>query len=160
MARWHDEIVPDWLLWLIAAGVFAVAETATLTFVLLMFAGGAAAAAVTAALGGPVLLQFVVAIVATLALLGAVRPIAKRHLTATGATVMGSDALIGMEAVVLNEVDARDGRVRLNGGEWSARSFDEGRSIAPGTVVRVVRINGATAVVLPEDPNVLDSDHA
>ncbi|MGI8679713.1 MAG: NfeD family protein [Jatrophihabitans sp.] len=148
--------MPDWLLWLIAAGVFAVAETATLTFVLLMFAGGAAAAAVTAALGGPVLLQFLVAIVATLALLGAVRPIAKRHLTSSGTAVMGSDALVGMEAIVLSEVDSRDGRVRLNGGEWSARSFDEEHVLAPGTIVRVVRISGATAVVLPEEPDVLN----
>lgn len=141
--------MPDWLIWLIAAGVFAAAETASLTFVLLMFAGGAAAGAVTAALGGPVLLQFIVAIAATLALLGGVRPIARQHLTATGVAVMGSDALVGMEAVVLATVDARDGRVRLNGGEWSARAYDQA-SIDPGTVVRVVRIDGATALVLPE----------
>lgn len=139
------------MLWLIAAGVFAAAETASVTFVLLMFAGGAAAASVTAALGGPVLLQFIVAIVSTLALLGVVRPIARRHLTATGAAVMGSDALVGMEAVVLRQVDARDGRVRLNGGEWSARAYDEEHVLAPGTAVRVVRISGATALVLPEE---------
>ncbi|MEO6886885.1 MAG: NfeD family protein, partial [Jatrophihabitantaceae bacterium] len=62
--------MPAWLIWLIASGVLAAAETATLTLVLVMFAGGAAAAAVTAAFGGPVFVQFLVAIVATLALLG------------------------------------------------------------------------------------------
>ncbi|MCW2495457.1 MAG: hypothetical protein JWQ77_1381 [Jatrophihabitans sp.] len=143
-------MVHDWLVWLIAAGVFAAAEATTLTLVLLMVGGGAAAAAVTAALGGPVLLQFVVAIVATLALLGVVRPVAQRHLRPGSGVLTGSDALVGRTAVVLSAVDARDGRVRLNGAEWSARSFDEARVLPVGREVRVVQINGATAVVLDE----------
>jgi membrane protein implicated in regulation of membrane protease activity len=145
--------VPDWLPWLIAAGAFAAAEAASLTFVLLMFAGGALAGSITAALGGPVLVQFVVAIVVTLALLGGVRPIATRHLTPSGSAVTGTDALVGQEAVVLDRVDARDGRIRLNGAEWSARSFDDTQVLPSGTVVRVMKISGATALVLPEDPD-------
>jgi membrane protein implicated in regulation of membrane protease activity len=144
--------MPDWLIWLIAAGVFAAAETASLTFVLIMFAGGAAAASITAALGGAPLLQFIVAIVGTLALLGVVRPVARRHLTAATGVLTGSDRLVGKEAIVLSQVDARDGRVRLDGGEWSARAFDEKQVLPAGTVVRVMKINGATAVVLHEDP--------
>lgn len=140
----------DWLLWLIAAGVFAAAEAATLTLVLLMVAGGAAAAAVTAALGGPVLLQFVVAVLATFALLGVVRPVARRHMLPGSGTVTGADALVGRTAVVLAAVDATDGRVRLNGAEWSARSLDERQVLPVGREVRVVQISGATAVVFDE----------
>ncbi len=142
--------MPDWLLWLIAAGVFAAAEAATLTLVLLMVAGGAAAAAVTAALGGPVLLQFVVAVLATFALLGVVRPVARRHMLPGSGTVTGADALVGRTAVVLAAVDATDGRVRLNGAEWSARSLDERQVLPVGREVRVVQISGATAVVFDE----------
>jgi membrane protein implicated in regulation of membrane protease activity len=142
--------MPDWLWWLIAAGVFAGIEATTLTLVVLMFAGGAAAAAVTAAVGGPVLLQFVVAIVVTLALLGVVRPIAKNHMRPGSGTLTGADALVGRTAVVLSAVDARDGRVRLNGAEWSARSLDEDRVLPVGREVRVVQIHGATAVVFDE----------
>jgi membrane protein implicated in regulation of membrane protease activity len=144
--------MPDWLIWLIAAGVLAAAEAASLTFVLIMFAGGALAATITAALGGGVLLQCLVAIVATIALLGGVRPIARKHLTIGGGTSTGSDALVGQQAIVLSEVDAHDGRVRLNGGEWSARAWDERQVLPAGTVVRVMKISGATAVVLHEDP--------
>ena len=144
--------MPDWLIWLIIAGVLAAAEAASLTFVLIMVAGGALAAAVTAGVGGGVLLQCIVAIVATLALLGGVRPIARKHLTAGTGTATGSDALVGQQAIVLSEVDAHDGRVRLNGGEWSARAFDERQVLPAGTVVRVMKINGATAEVLFEDP--------
>ena len=143
--------MPDWLIWLIAAGVLAAAEASSLTFVLIMFAGGALAGAITAAVGGGVLLQCIVAIVATLALLGGVRPIARKHLTASPGTATGPEALVGQQAVVLSEVDAQDGRVRLNGGEWSARAFDERQVLPAGTIVRVMKITGATAVVLQED---------
>ena len=142
----------DWILWLIAAGVLAAAEATSLTFVLIMFAGGAAAGAITAAAGGPVVLQFIVAIVATVALLGGVRPIARRHLTPGTGLATGSDALVGKEAIVLSEVTAHDGRVRLNGGEWSARAYDAKQVLPAGTVVRVMQITGATAVVLHEEP--------
>ncbi|MFN2518969.1 MAG: NfeD family protein [Jatrophihabitantaceae bacterium] len=142
--------MPAWLIWLIAAAAFAGAEAFSLTFVLVMFAGGAAAAAVTAALGGPALLQFIVAILATVALLGVVRPIAKRHLAIGSGARTGTDALVGKEAVVLSEVDVHNGRVRLNGGEWSARSFDRAQVLPAGTVVRVMEIAGATAVVWQE----------
>jgi membrane protein implicated in regulation of membrane protease activity len=144
--------MPDWLIWLIIAGVLAAAEAASLTFVLIMFAGGALAAAVTAAVGGDVLVQCIVAIVATIGLLGGVRPVAKRHLLPGAGTTTGTDALIGQQAVVLTEVTAHDGRVRLNGGEWSARAYDERQVLPAGTVVRVMRIRGATAEVLHEGP--------
>jgi membrane protein implicated in regulation of membrane protease activity len=144
--------MPDWLIWLVLAGVLAAAEAASLTFVLVMVAGGALAASITAAVGGGVLLQFVVAIVATVALLGGVRPVARRHLLPGSGTTTGSDALVGQQAIVLSEVTAHDGRVRLNGSEWSARSYDEQQVLPAGTVVRVMKISGATAVVLHEGP--------
>ena len=143
--------MPDWLIWLIAAGVLAAAETSSLALVLIMLGGGAAAGAVTAALGGPLVLQVIVALAGTLALLVGVRPIAQGHLHASSGAVTGSDALVGRTAVVLAAVDVHGGRVRLNGGEWSARAFDEHQVLAPGTEVRVMQISGATAVVLAEN---------
>jgi membrane protein implicated in regulation of membrane protease activity len=142
--------MPAWLIWLVAAGVLAAAEALSMSLVLIMFAGGAAAAALTAGFGGGVFLQFVVALVATVALLGVVRPIARRHLTIGPAASTGTDALVGKEAIVLSEVDLHNGRVRLNGGEWSARSFDRTQVLPAGTVVRVMEISGATAVVWQE----------
>lgn len=142
--------MPAWLLWLIGAGVLAVAETTSLAFVLIMFAGGAGAGAITAALGGAVWLQFTVAIAVTAVLLGGLRPVARRHLTPPGETATGTSALIGKRAVALEVVDGRRGLVRLNGSEWTARAFDD-LPIAAGADVRVVRISGATAYVVAED---------
>jgi membrane protein implicated in regulation of membrane protease activity len=143
-----------WLIWLIVAGVLAVAEMSSLTLILLMLAGGAGAGSITAAAGAPVAVQIVVAAAATLALLGVVRPVAKRHLLPSGPSRSGTAALVGMQAVVLSEVDHEDGRVRLNGAEWSARAYDPDERLTTGTVVRVVEITGATAVVIHEpDPS-------
>lgn len=144
--------MPDWLIWLIIGGGLALAETLTMTFVLVMFAGGAAAASVTALLGGPVGLQVVVALVVSLGLLWLVRPVAQLHMLEGAGPATGSEALVGMDAVVLSRVDAQGGRVRLNGGEWSARAFDRAQVLPAGTVVRVMDISGATAVVWQETP--------
>jgi len=136
-----------WLVWLIISGVLAAAEAASLSFVLIMAAGGALGGALTAGLGGPVVAQVLVAIIGTLALLGLARPAAVRHLNSGPRVITGSDALVGREAVVLQAVTKREGRVRLNGAEWSARAIDPKQDLPAGTVVSVVKIDGATAVV-------------
>jgi len=139
--------MPAWLVWLIIAGVLAAGETAAGTFVLVMMAGGAAGAAITAGAGGPLLVQVIVSIVATLGLLWLVRPVAVRHLNPGPAAITGAEALVGREAVVLSEVTCDGGRVRLNGGEWSARAKDPAQILPAGTRVSVLAIDGATAVV-------------
>lgn len=143
--------MPAWLVWLILAGVLAGGETVTGTFVLIMMSGGAAGAAITAGVGAPVLAQVVVALVVTLGLVWLVRPVAIRHLHPGPAAITGSDALVGTEAVVLSEVTRDGGRVRLNGGEWSARAKDPSQRLTAGTYVSVIAIEGATAVVW-QDP--------
>jgi membrane protein implicated in regulation of membrane protease activity len=112
-----------------------------------MAAGGAAAAALAAGLGAGFGIQVIVAIAGTLALLWLVRPIAIRHLNPGPLAITGSDALVGREAVVLADVTRDGGRVRLNGAEWSARAADPKQDLKPGTVVTVLAIDGATAVV-------------
>lgn len=136
-----------WLIWLIVAAVLAGAETLSLDLVLIMCAGGAAAGGIAAAAGAPPAVQVAVAISGALALLLVVRPVAKRHLQGSGTARTGVEALIGTQAIVTSQVDARDGRVRLAGGEWSARAYDETQVIPVGSHVQVIQINGATALV-------------
>jgi membrane protein implicated in regulation of membrane protease activity len=130
---------------LIVALVLGIAETFSLAFLLVMFAGGAVVATIVTAAGASDAVQVLVFILASLVLLILVRPVAMRH-RKHGALVTGPQALVGQRAVTLSEVDPYDGRVRLNGAEWSARTTDES-PIVIGTVVEVVQISGATAVV-------------
>jgi membrane protein implicated in regulation of membrane protease activity len=143
--------VPDeWLviLWLIAGVVLVVAELFTTTFVLLMFAGGAFAAAGAAALGaGPVVQGVVFTVVSALALAG-VRPALRRHVQQRSEHApLGLAAIEGSHGVVLEEIDASHGLVKIEGEMWRARPYDATQVIPVGEQVRVIEIKGATAMV-------------
>jgi membrane protein implicated in regulation of membrane protease activity len=137
----------DWVLWLIAAGVLAVGEIATLGFFLGLVAAGALAAGVVALVGGGLALQWLVFILVAISSVAALRPVARRHLHTPAKLRTGVAALIGKPAVVLERVDAHGGSVKLGGEIWSARAYDEDRVMEPGTRVEVLKIDGATALV-------------
>ena len=137
-----------WLLWLIAAGLFAAGEVLSTDLVLLMFAGGALGGLAVALLGGAVALQLVGFVVVSLALIVVVRPIAKKHLLAgTPQQLDGVDAVVGRTARVTQAVDRHSGRIKLGADEWTARSQYAGEAFAIGETVRILKIEGATAVV-------------
>ena len=137
-----------WLLWLIAAGLFAAGEIVSLDLVLLMFAGGALAGMTVALLGGATVLQMVAFIAISGVLLALVRPIATKHLTQrTPLQLDGVDNLIGRTAKVTREIDSSSGRIRMGADEWSARTQHSGESFAVGDTVRILQVDGATAVV-------------
>ena len=141
----------QWIAWLTAAAALGVAEFFTLTLAFGLLAAAAVVAAVVAGLGGPLLAQVLAfAITATTGLL-IVRPIARRHMTHPPVVREGSDALIGKKAVVMEEVTAVRGLIKLSGEEWSARAFDEYQVIPVGALVDVMEIEGATAIVYPRE---------
>jgi membrane protein implicated in regulation of membrane protease activity len=138
-----------WVLWLIAAVVFAVAEVVNLSFFLFPFSIGAAGAALVALAGAGTPVAVVVFAVLTAVSFGIVRPIARRHLRTPPQIRTGTAALVGTTAIVVERIanDEGVGCVRLNGEVWTARSFDEDKVIEPGTRVHVMEIRGATALV-------------
>jgi membrane protein implicated in regulation of membrane protease activity len=137
----------DWVWWMIAAGVLAVGEIATLGFFLGPIAIAAVTAAIVALVGGGLALQWIVFIAMSLASLLVLRPIATRHLRTPAQLRTGTAALVGSQAVVLQRVDRDGGQVKLAGEIWSARSYDEDESFEPGARVEVMKIDGATALV-------------
>ncbi len=134
--------------WLAAAGVLGIPLVITAMPEIGMFAIGALAASVAAAVGvGPVL-QVVICGVVSVALVAVVRTVAIRHSNTRPELRTGIDALKGRQALVLERVDGRTGRVKLGGEIWSARSYDAGLVFEAGQEVDVVEIEGATAVVM------------
>ena len=136
-----------WIWWLVATGVLVVAEILTTSLLFGMIAGGTAAAALVAAFGAGAPAQVGAFAVVSLALLLGVRPVAARHLRTPSKIRTGVAALVGAEAEVLAPVTGRDGRVKLSGEIWSARSYDGESEYEIGSLVRVVEISGATALV-------------
>jgi membrane protein implicated in regulation of membrane protease activity len=139
--------VAAWVVWLVVAALLAAGEVLTLGLVVGLVALAAVAAALAALAGGGVLLQLVAFGVASLALLGLVRPIARRHLQTPRALRTGTAALVGARALVVERVDLHGGRVKIGGEVWSARAYDETQVIEPGATVDVMKIEGATALV-------------
>ena len=137
----------EWVWWIVAAGVLAVGEIATLGFFLGPIAVAAALAAVVALAGGSLAVQWIVFVAASLATLLVLRPIARRHLQTPARLRTGTAALIGARAMVLERVDMHGGQVKIGGEVWSARAYDEDEVIEPGTRVEVMQIDGATALV-------------
>ena len=153
--------MPVWLIWIIIAAALGVAEFFTLTFVLGLLAAAALVAALLGAIGMPVVVQIIGFAAAAAAGLILVKPIMDRQLKRGPDVRSGTAALVGRSGVVLQEVDADNGRIKLQGEEWSARCIDEDLVIPVGAHVDVMEIDGATAVVYPREalPEVPGQNH-
>ncbi|MFD4562596.1 NfeD family protein [Streptomyces sp. NPDC058469] len=138
-----------WVWWLVGAVALGIPLVVTAMPEFGMFAAGAVAAAATAGIGGDLVVQVLVFVFVSVALIAVVRPIATRHRSTLPQLATGIDALKGKQAVVLERVDGSGGgRIKLAGEIWSARSLDADRAYEPGQEVDVVEIEGATAIVI------------
>ena len=145
------------LAWVGLALVLAAIEVASVAFVFVMLAGGALAGALAAAVGAPFPIQVIAAVLVAVALLLLVRPIVKaRFMVPDGNGDIGAVAQVGRSAMVLQTVTEHDGRVKLGGETWSARTAPDAAACLPGQEVRVVSIDGATAIVT----NVVDGQES
>ena len=143
----YDPPVRDWVIWMIAAGVLAVGEVATVTFILGPVALAAVLAAVVALIGPGVEYQVLAFAVGSIASLLLIRPIARKHLRMPHHVRTGTAALVGTKATVLERVDGQGGTVKLAGEVWSARAYNDNEVLEPGAQVTVLEIRGATALV-------------
>jgi membrane protein implicated in regulation of membrane protease activity len=141
--------MPAWALWVIAAVVLAGVELFTPgLFVAGLLVLPALAAALAATLGGGAAIQLIVFILGSAGSALFLRPLARSHVRMPAQLRTGTAALVGAPATVLQRVDRDGGRVRIGGEEWSARAFMDDQVIEPGSRVEVVKIEGATALVL------------
>jgi membrane protein implicated in regulation of membrane protease activity len=141
----------SWIIWLILAAVLGVAEIMTTTLAFGLLAVAAGAAAIVGGVGLALPFQLIAFVLAAGAGLGIVRPLAMRHIRQPPLLKTGTSALVGRSAIVTDEVTALDGRVRIGGELWSARSYDESSVIPEGSKVDVLAIEGATALVHPRE---------
>lgn len=114
------------------------------------FALGAFIAAILSLAGVGLIGTVVAFVIASLLVLLALRPVARRHRRLPAPIRTGAAALVGREAIVLERIANREGAgcVRIDGEVWTARSFDEDETFEVGEEVQVVQILGATALVM------------
>ena len=134
-------------IWIGALVLFVVLEAATAGITSLWFVLGALVALGIALLGWAEWFQVGVFFTVSITLLFLLRPLVKKYIDPKKENT-NVDALIGTQGLVLEKIDniSGQGRVKLGGMEWSARS-ENGENIEKDAVVTVVRIEGVKVFV-------------
>jgi membrane protein implicated in regulation of membrane protease activity len=127
--------------------VCLVVEISTLGLASIWFAGGALLAMIIALIGGPLWLQILVFLVASIVLLIFTRPLATKFFN-QNRTKTNVESVVGKQAIVTEAIDniKGQGRIVTDGMEWTARSFDSS-VIEEGSIVTIEKIEGVKAFV-------------
>ncbi|HVD87395.1 MAG TPA: hypothetical protein VNB91_00705, partial [Jatrophihabitantaceae bacterium] len=104
-----------WIVWLAAAAVLGVVEMVTLAFAAGLMAAAALVAAVVAGVGGGVVLQSLAFAAAAFGGLALLHPLATRRRLGKTAYRTGVAALTDRPGIVIEQVDACSGTVRIGG---------------------------------------------
>ena len=140
------------VIWLIILVVLVVIEIFTLGLTTIWFAGGALVAIAVAALGGPVWLHVLTAVIVSAVLLFFTRPVAVKYFNRDRERT-NAESLVGRQAIVTGEINNLQGigQVAVNGMEWTARTITDGQVIKTGEVVAIRGINGVKLLVEREE---------
>jgi membrane protein implicated in regulation of membrane protease activity len=139
-----------WAVWLGIAMLLTIAELASLDLILEMLAVGALAGMATSFATDSLVVQILVAVGASIAMLAVVRPGLARRLHNGPELVLGPATLIGKQAITPVRLSANEpGQLKIAGELWRAEPYDETMVIEQGETVEVLTIKGATAYVHP-----------
>ena len=136
-----------WIIWLIAAGVFFVAEIITVGFLIFWLGIGALLAMIASFFTENIIIQASIFLISSGILIFLTKPFVDKYVTKkTIPTNMYS--LIGKRGIVTVDIDPikSAGQVKVNGESWSAKTDDE-TLISAGTEIEVLKIDGVKAIV-------------
>ena len=136
-----------WWVWMAIAALFIVGEIFTQGFFLFWFGIGAAVAGLLAILGLGVGWQLGAFVVVSGVLFVVSRRLAEK-ISKKQPPGIGADRFVGLEGIVLEEIDngKNTGRVRVQKDEWRADS-ETGEIIPEGERIIVTRLDGAHMIV-------------
>lgn len=138
------------IIWLALLILFLIVEAACpIHLVSIWFAVGSLVALLLAMLGTALWLQVTAFVLVSAALLALLWPLVRKYLN-PNVEKTNVDAIVGSTGLVTVAIDnlLAQGQVKLGPMEWSARSTS-GEAIAPGTTIRVDRIEGVKVFVTP-----------
>ena len=134
-------------IWLAAAIIFIIIETVTVGLTTIWFVAGALVALILALIKVGVGVQVAVFLILSLVLLATTRKIFVNKLK-TGSEKTNVDALVGEEAVVLEDITPfNTGLVKVKGQNWTAIAADKDASILKGSTVKIKAIEGVKLIV-------------
>ena len=138
-----------WSIWLIAAGVFFIAEIATTGFLIFWLGIGALLAMITSFITSNIIIQTIVFVVSSCILIPLTKPLADKFI-AKKTVPTNSYSLINKHGIVTIDINPIEGvgQVKVNGEIWSAKTEDESL-IEKGTEIELIKIDGVKLVVSP-----------
>ena len=134
--------------------ILLLVELLTMGLTTIWFAGGALAGLIANVCGLDFWPQMMAFVAVSFVLLFFTRPFAVKYVN-KGHVSTNVDELIGMEGVVLEEIDnlRASGRVQVRGMEWTARSQNQEQKIAKDKIIEVCAIEGVKLIVKEKENN-------
>jgi membrane protein implicated in regulation of membrane protease activity len=133
--------------WLIVLAVLILIEIFTLGLTTIWFAGGALIAFIVSLFYDNLLLEVILFLVVSMALLYFTRPLVIKYFNPKRIKT-NYEGVIGKDALVIIKIDNINatGQVLVDGQEWSAKAL-EGNTIEKGARVKIQGITGVKLIV-------------
>lgn len=144
-----------WQIWLIAAGIFFVAEIITIGFLIFWLGIGALLAMIVSFFTSNIIIQTAVFVISSTILIFATKPLVNK-ITKNDKTVSTNVySIIGKRGIVIEDINLVEGKgqIKVDGEVWSA-ICNGNVTIPSGTEITVLEIRGVKALVEPIDSTI------
>lgn len=139
-----------WYIWLIAAGIFFVAEIITTGFLVFWLGLASILAMITSFITDSIFIQTAVFVISSVVLILLTKKLVDKYID-TGKSTVKTNAygIIGKTGIVTVDIDTLEstGQVKVNGEIWSAKAET---NIPKGTEVEILNIDGVKLTVTPK----------
>lgn len=148
-----------WYIWLIAAGVFFVAEIITVGFLIFWLGIGALIAMLVSLVTNNLVIQVAAFVISSALLIFCTKPFVKKLTKNDKTVVTNAFSIIGKTGIVTKEINSSlaVGQIKVQGQDWSAKCEGD-EVIAEGSEVEVTKIDGVKAVVRLVKPSTTISE--
>lgn len=139
-----------WQFWLIASGIFFIAEIITVGFLIFWLGVGALLAMVVSFFTDNLIVQTAVFVVASGLLIFITKPFVNKFAKTKKPVPTNFYSLIGQEGIVTEDINLIQGtgQVKVSGEVWSA-TCNGNVTIAKGTTIKILEVNGVKLLVEP-----------
>ena len=141
-----------WQFWLIASGIFFIAEIITTGFLVFWLGVSGLITMCVSFFSDNLLTQTSVFVVLSALLILVTKPFVKKFVSKGTDKTEKTNAfsIIGKKAIVIKDIDSINGvgQIKVDGEVWSAEGIN-GSNIEKGTEVKISKIDGVRAIVEP-----------
>lgn len=148
-----------WYIWLILAGVFIIAEIATVGFLIFWLSLGSLCAMLTSFFTNNIIIQTAVFVVTSSLFIFCTRKFTNKITKNNKGLATNAFSIIGKKAIVIKEINSTlgAGQIKVDGQIWSAKPEIE-ETILPNTEVLILKIDGVKAVVTTDLNHIIENN--